>query len=154
MSTERLRALVERWRERAGSFDITRGDSEVEAAYYGCADELLAALEAPAAVPVDPSAVGGSMASARLTVEQVLRAHHGIIWDEQEKDVLNRGRNKGWTELTEALNDALAANEPTPLVGPEKGREAVAPPDDGYQPEGCRCDRCYSPFCPVHGDRK
>ena len=48
MSTlrERVEELVAAWRKNAESFEITCGDSEVEAAYYGCADELAAALAA------------------------------------------------------------------------------------------------------------
>jgi hypothetical protein len=44
---ERLRELVKRWRKYAGDFNTTCGDSEVEAAYYGCADELERVLAAP-----------------------------------------------------------------------------------------------------------
>jgi len=39
-----LEALVEKWRKQAAIFEVTYGDSEVEGAYFSCADELSAIL--------------------------------------------------------------------------------------------------------------
>lgn len=62
--TDEILKLPTQWRALADDFNVTRGDSEVEAAIYRCADELEA---------VSREAVLGVVAGA-LTIERVVQA--------------------------------------------------------------------------------
>lgn len=85
--TDEILKLPTQWRALADDFNVTRGDSEVEAAFYRCADELEA---------VSREAVLGVVAADNNALRDSLRAVMKLIEDGFLVRNILRDDEPGW----------------------------------------------------------